>query len=108
MKVIGNEEEIITKTLSKFYSMSEEEQRLLQFVLIKSYLECLEGMKNNKKESKEYDHCYYQKETYQFILSMFTLPPKELTENGVLSPRDFIFREAQKDYDLMFGKAGQA
>lgn len=108
MKVVGNEEEIITKALSKFYSMSEEEQRLLQFVLIKSYFECLEGMKNSKKGSKEHEHWYYQKETYQFILSLFTLPPKELTENGVLSPRDIIFRQAQKDYDLMFGKAGQA
>lgn len=108
METIKNKEEIIEKTLEKFYPMTEEEQKTLLFVLITSYLECLEGMKNNKSGSKEYEHWYYQKETYDFIMRLFVIPPKELTDNGVQTPRDYTFIYAKKKYEDLFGKREEA
>ncbi len=106
IKLVGNKEEIIEKTMSRFYPMSEEEQKILTYVLICSYIECLEGMENTTGKTKE--HWYYQKETYDFILRLFTKPAKELTEIGVLSPREFTFRQAQKEIDELNRKVGKA
>ena len=104
--VIKNKEEIITKTMDQFYEMSNEEQKLLLFVLITSYIECLEGIKNSKNE-EEKSHWFYQKETYDFILRLFTKPPKELQKQGY-NPREFIFKQAKKDYDKLFNKECEA
>lgn len=108
MEIIKNKEEIIEKTLEKFYPMNEEEQKTLLFVLITSYLECLEGMKNNKTGTQIYEKWLNQKETYDFIMRLFVKPPKELTANGVQTPRDYTFAYAKKQYESLYGKREEA
>lgn len=100
--VIGNKEEIIIATMKKFMPMNESEQQLFLFVLISSYLECMEGIKNSKNKQQK-DHWFYQKETYDFILRMFTKPPKELEEQGY-NAKAFILNQAKKEYDKLFKK----
>lgn len=100
--IIKNKEEIISATMDQFYEMSVEEQKLLVYVLITSYIECLEGIKNSKNE-EEKSHWLYQKETYDFILRLFTKPAKELEKQGY-NPRKFLFNQAKKDYDTIFNK----
>ena len=103
-----NNEEIIFKTLDNFESMSVEEQKMLLFILITSYIECLDGMKNTKSGSKEYEHWYYQKETYDFIMRLFVKPSKALTDNGVPSPKEFVLREARKQFDELNSRKVEA
>ena len=82
--------------------MTEEEQKLLTFIAITSYVECLEGMENAPNlQIKESWH--KQATTYQMFLSVFVEPiVKEIDS------KDFLLNQARKEYEKMFGKEVKA
>ena len=101
-KEIANKEEIISKALDNFRPMTEEEQKLLTFIAITSYVECLEGMENAPNlQIKE--SWYKQANTYQMFLSVFVEPVIKEVDS-----KDFLLKQARKDYEKMFGKEVKA
>ena len=99
---IKNKDEIITTTLNRFVPMSVEEQKIFLFVLISSYLECMEKEKNATDNNIK-AQWFCQKETYDFILRMFVSPPKELAEQGY-DAKKFVLDQAKKDFEKIFKK----
>ena len=101
-KEIANREEIISKALDNFRPMTEEEQKLLTFIAITSYVECLEGMEN-APNLKIKENWYKQASTYELFLSFFVKPMvKEI------DAKEFLLKQAQREYEKMFGKEVKA
>ena len=101
-KEIANREEIISKALDNFRPMTEEEQKLLTFIAITSYVECLEGMEN-APNLRIKDGWRKQASTYQMFLSIFVEPAVKMADT-----KDLLLKQARKEYEKMFGKEVKA
>ena len=101
-KEIANKEEIISKALDNFRPMTEEEQKLLTFIAITSYVECLEGMEN-APNLKIKENWYKQASTYQFFISFFVEPVIKEVDT-----KEMLLKQARKEYEEMLKREVKA
>ena len=90
-------QEIIEDILSRFSPLTEEEQKLVLYMALLSYFECVEGI-NKSKKTNDKKLWHHQKETYLLFIDILT-KNEELVSAGIPDTREFLLKSLKKDYN---------